>query len=99
MSIDEKMSVARHLVLTHTRFHERSVAQSRESLAHDATRARNPRGTRNALHGRWIDFLAGGIVRHLEAATLVSRTAIDESLANVHPHRQRAGVVARVARG
>src|SRR3954471_923684 len=40
MLVDEVVAVARRLVLTHPRFHERRVGESREALRHDFLRAR-----------------------------------------------------------
>src|SRR5688572_19115129 len=97
--VNQIVAVARRLVLADARLHQGSLREARESFSKKRAGSCQSSGARLSVHVGGFHFVAGRIVSHLEAAALIPRDAVEDSVPEVEPDRQSSRLIPRIARG
>ena len=99
VTVNDEVVVWAVLVLANSAFEQRSILQPGETEPHIVAHRLESIGAYGSVTRSRIEFVSTCIIGDFEAASLISRNAVDETLTMISPNRNLAFRVTVISRG
>src|SRR5207249_12135313 len=97
VTVNDEVVVSAVLVLANSAFEQRSILQPGETEPHIVAHRLESIGAYGSVARSRIEFVSTCIIGDFEAASLISRNAVDETLTMISPNRKVAFKIGRAS--